>query len=75
MLDAATAELLNERDDCEGWTVVDTVLVVGMQCFDDDGDRVGHVIVFPRGGSQPSYITGGLIHRAVELIKGAGESE
>ena len=71
-LDAATAELVAEY---EGWTVTDTVLVVGMQCFDDDGERVGHVIVFPRGGSQPSYITTGLLHTAVNLIKGAGESE
>lgn len=45
-------------------TVVDWVLVAGFQFFEENGDRVGGVSIFPRGGSQPAYLTVGLLHEA-----------
>lgn len=47
--------------------VTDAVLVLGAQCIDDDGD----LITFPRGGSQPPYITVGLLVGARQLIEQA----
>ncbi|UVO12814.1 hypothetical protein NM962_01195 [Mycobacterium sp. SVM_VP21] len=44
--------------------ITDAVLIVGSQYVDDDGDRCGHVYMFPRHGSQPAYITMGLIKTA-----------
>ena len=53
-----------EEDDHPS-TVTDWVVVVGQQFYDDDGDRVGAVGLFPREGSQPSYITEGLLSSAL----------
>lgn len=69
-LEAAIAALANYCLDTDD-LVTDAVLVLGAQYFDDDGDRVGRVIVFPRGGSQPAYITKGLLHDARRLINQA----
>lgn len=52
-------------DDDEVMT--DAVLVIGAQSIDDDGDRIGRVVVFGRGGSQPPYITVGLLEYARRL--------
>ncbi|QSM04895.1 Uncharacterised protein [Mycobacteroides abscessus subsp. bolletii] len=46
----------------------DYVLVVGAQLIDDDGDRVGGVSYFPKGGSQPPYITAGLLEVARAML-------
>lgn len=49
-------------------TPTDAVLVIGTQWIDSDGDRSGRVFVFPRTGSQPSYITTGLLQAALDAI-------
>lgn len=54
--------------------VIDAVLILGAQYIDDDGDRLGRVIVFPRHGSQPPYITLGLLDDARHLIHKANEA-
>ncbi|SIC88120.1 DUF7213 family protein [Mycobacteroides abscessus] len=54
----------NESEDCDDDTLLiptDYVLLVGLQGVDDDGDRVDGVNFFPKGGSQPGYITRGLV--------------
>lgn len=43
----------------------DAVLLIGSQYYGDDGDRNGVVSVCPRGGSQPAYITAGLLSMAL----------
>mgnify|MGYP001546570250 CR=1 FL=1 len=48
---------------------VDAVLLVGLQNVDSDVDRVGAVCCYPRHGSQPTYITHGLIARADALLR------
>lgn len=53
--------------------VTDAVLVLGAQYIDDDGDGLGRVIVFPRYGSQPPYITLGLLGEAGRLIRRAND--
>lgn len=53
--------------------VTDAVLVIGAQHIDDEGDRVGRVIVFPRHASQPAYITVGLIESARRLVDVASD--
>jgi hypothetical protein len=44
------------------------VLVIGYQYVDDDGDRDGRVIAFPRNGCQPPYLTQGLLQGAKILV-------
>lgn len=57
-------EAIGKRDDFDGEVITDAVLIVGSQYVDEDGDRCGHVFMFPRNGSQPSYITLGPIETA-----------
>ncbi|MFA4080492.1 hypothetical protein ONA92_02100 [Mycobacteroides salmoniphilum] len=53
----------------------DYVLVVGAQLIDDDGDRVGGVSYFPKGGSQPPYITAGLLEVARAMLAGQANDD
>lgn len=55
--------------------VTDAVIILGAQYIDDDGDRIGRVVTFPRHGSQPTYITLGLIDSAQNLIHNAEREE
>lgn len=60
-----TAITEDESDDGQPrYTATGYVLIVGAQTIDNDGDRVGYVTVYPQGGSQPSYITTGLVAQA-----------
>lgn len=49
--------------------ITDAVLIIGVQHFDDDGDRCGRVFALPYHGSQPYYITLGLITSARRMIE------
>jgi len=60
----AVARLMFDDDE----VVTDAVLVLGAQRIDDDGDRIGRVGNFPRHGSQPPYITAGLLTEAIDLL-------
>jgi hypothetical protein len=66
---ATLAEYLCDSDDM----VTDAVIVLGAQAIDEDGDRIGRVVVFPRHGSQPPYITLGLLDEAARLIRQAND--
>lgn len=48
---------------------VDAVLIIGYQAIDDDGDRTGRMLICPRSGSQPLYITKGLITQALDTLR------
>lgn len=61
---AAVVKLMADSDEI----ATDAVLILGVQRIDDDGDRDGRVISFPRHGCQPPYITLGLIDSARNLI-------
>lgn len=67
----AIAEHTLDNDDI----VTDAVIILGAQYIDDDGDRLGRVITFPRNGSQPPYITLGLLDAAQNLIRNAEREE
>ncbi|NIH98912.1 hypothetical protein FHU31_005936 [Mycolicibacterium fluoranthenivorans] len=41
-----------------------TYYLVGWMAYDNDGDRFGGVSLFPKQGSQPAYITTGLVASA-----------
>ncbi|MFI7168507.1 DUF7213 family protein [Rhodococcoides fascians] len=53
------------EDDDSPEALVDWVIVTGSQFFDADGERCGAVSVLPREGSQPSYVTVGLLSEAL----------
>jgi hypothetical protein len=58
----------DEPDDPPGYPT-DYVLIVGSMFIDnDDGGRLGCVSVFPKEGSQPAYITTGLVESARQSI-------
>jgi hypothetical protein len=73
-LDAAVNELhrLIERDNAEPDDApsvpTDYVLLVGWMLYDEDNDRVGGVNCFPKQGSQPDYITTGLVTTAQQTL-------
>lgn len=71
-LDEAVRELAAiveaEDDDGPHCTPTDYVLIVGMQGIDDDGDRVGYAHLYPQQGSQPVYITSGLLTQAQSVL-------
>lgn len=66
--DDAIVELSNVFCEVDGEIAVDAVLIVGAQRVDDDGDRVGGVTIFPRHGSQPFYITSGLMSHGLAVL-------
>lgn len=51
--------------------ITDLVIIVGAQHVDDEGDRCGRTLVIPRNGSQPTYVTKGLLTEALDLIRTA----
>ncbi len=58
--------------------ITDAVLIIGAQYIDDEGDRCGRVFALPYHGSQPYYITLGLIASARGMIEStftAGHSD
>lgn len=54
---------LMEQDDDQPSMPTDYVLLVGSM-FIHEGDRCGAVSIFPKDGSQPAYITNGLVESA-----------
>ncbi|MGH3953674.1 MAG: DUF7213 family protein [Mycobacterium sp.] len=61
---AAITEDESNEDGQPRYTATDYVLIVGAQTIDNDGDRVGYITLYPQSGSQPSYITTGLVAQA-----------
>jgi len=71
-----TAITEDESDQGEPrYTATDYVLIVGAQAIDNDGDRVGYITVYPQNGSQPSYITTGLVAQAEGFLAAATDPE
>ena len=66
LLDQAIAACVG-LSGCDG-VPVDAVLIVGIQHVDSDGARLGHVEVYPRSGTQPSYLTRGIISEGSKLL-------
>ncbi|WP_301119815.1 DUF7213 family protein [Mycolicibacterium fortuitum] len=46
----------------------DYMLVIGCMFIDDEGDRNGTVLAFPRDGYQPPYVTVGLLSTALSQM-------
>lgn len=70
---AKVTELYNDDDpdpDTSKVVAVDAVLLIGMQYYDEDGDRTGYVNIVPRNGWQPGYITAGLLRMATTRVEG-----
>lgn len=63
----ASDEDLNE-DDGLPEMVTDSVLLVGLQFVGHDGGRCGRMVLYPRDGSQPYYITEGLLYAALSAV-------
>ncbi|MEX3644475.1 DUF7213 family protein [Mycolicibacterium porcinum] len=64
-LDEAIEELSAVFCEVDGEIPVDAVLIVGAQSVDDDGDR----------GSQPLYITSGLMSHGLAVLAHQGVAE
>ncbi len=65
--DAVEAFMALQREMYEDYgdvLAVDAVLIVGAQWIDSEGDRCGDAGLLPRNGSQPAYITRGLVDDA-----------
>lgn len=62
----------HEDDDGMPMVPVDYVLLIGGQWIDSDGDRHGGVGCYPRDGSQPHYITAGLLADALAKLQSGG---
>ncbi|SHX92338.1 Uncharacterised protein [Mycobacteroides abscessus subsp. bolletii] len=56
-------DIANHDEDDDGMPIVpvDYVLLIGGQWITSDGDRRGGVACYPKDGSQPRYITAGLL--------------
>ncbi|KAB7752773.1 DUF7213 family protein [Mycolicibacterium mucogenicum] len=70
-LDAAVMELhrlVEARNPEPPAVATDYVLVVGAMYIDSSGDRNGVVEVFPKDGSQPAYVTTGLLDSALRMV-------
>ncbi|WP_043984379.1 DUF7213 family protein [Mycolicibacterium llatzerense] len=70
-LDAAVATLhqLMESGEPEPPAVpTDYVLIVGSMFIDSEGGRCGVTRWFPKGRSQPTYITKGLLHEVLDAL-------
>lgn len=63
LLTIAREDEAEDGDSPEALT--DWVIVTGSQFYDEDGDRAGAVTILPRDGSQPAYITVGLLREAL----------
>ncbi|WP_158021393.1 DUF7213 family protein [Mycolicibacterium chubuense] len=64
---AALSAIAYGNDTDQNTVPVDAVLIVRVQRDDDDGDRTGHVAVYPRVGAQPAS-TRALIEKAGKLL-------
>ncbi|MFL0158489.1 DUF7213 family protein [Mycobacteroides chelonae] len=72
MLDEAVRllhQFANDDDDDPPSIPTDYALVVGNMYIDNDGDRCGYVVVYPRQGCQPAYITVGLVTTAQKIVQ------
>lgn len=66
-IDAVFA-IAHDDDTDQSAVPVDAVLIVGVQAVDNAGDRLGHVEVYPRAGTQPADTTRWLVAEAGRLL-------